>query len=31
MPGHPKNDGIAAEVHLLGYRHRDLPLGTEII
>ena len=30
MPGHPQSDGIAAEIHLLGCRHRDLPLGTEI-
>ena len=31
MPGHPKNDGIVGEAHLLGCRHPDLPLGTEII
>ena len=30
MLGPPQNDGIAAEVHLLGCRHQDLPLGTEI-
>jgi hypothetical protein len=26
----PLNDGIAAEVHLLGCRHPDLPSGIEI-
>ena len=30
MPGHPQKDGIATEVHLLEYRHRDPLLGTEI-
>jgi hypothetical protein len=30
MPGHPQNDGIIGEADLLGCRHRDLPLGTEI-
>jgi hypothetical protein len=30
MPGHPQNDGIATEVHLLGCRHRDLLLETKI-
>jgi hypothetical protein len=30
MPEPPQNDEIAAKVHLLGCRHRDLPLGTKI-
>ena len=30
MLGHPQKGGIVAEVHLLGYRHSDLLLETEI-